>query len=185
MRRWLVVLVVVPLLAALVRADGAPTEEDEARRFHDNRALIKTLVDGSLRLAAEDDPLVRADCFAGLAECLADEMGHSAGLQDGARVEELGTHLDALLQGGLAPNLQLARARIPEGSADERKMHAVRDRAAAAAARVEARLQETGGEDGGAMQRTLRGVHQGRAEVEKAVKGPDKGAPPDGTGLEP
>jgi hypothetical protein len=173
MKRWPVVLLVGPLLAALAQAGAGPAaDDDEVRQFHRDRGLIEALVEGGLRLSAEDDPLQRADCCAGLAERLADEVRQSVERKEGPRVEEMGAHLSALLGQGVAANLTRARAVIPPGSADDQKLQDIRGRAVQAAGLLEERLRGAEAGEREPMQHALHAVQDGRGLVERALKLP-------------
>lgn len=161
MRRALIVLALGLLVVTLVRADHAPGEKGEVDLFHRNRELIETLVETSLRLSGEDDPLLRADCYAEMAECLADEIRESLQQEEDVRAEELGTHLHDLFEQGVSPNLRRAHQGIPAGSAEERKMQEIGQRATRALGTVKNELQAgTGDDDHPGRQRTLRQLRQ-------------------------
>jgi hypothetical protein len=177
MKRWLLVLLVGPLLAGLAPALVPPAaDDDEVRQFRRDRPLIEALVEGGLRLSAEDDPLRRADYCAGLAERFADEVRQSVEQKEAPRVEEMGAHLSALLEHGVALNLNQARGVIPPGSADEKKLQEIRGRAVAAAGLLEERLKAALGDEREPMEHTLRAVHDSRERVEKALKLPEGAA---------
>lgn len=119
-------------LTTLAWADDpapAPSDAERAQLFQRDRALIQVLVRGGLRLAAEEDALGRAGSCADVAEQLAAEIRQAADSRQGDRAAELGDHLRALLDDGVSLNLNGARSIIPPGSADEKKLHAVHERA--------------------------------------------------------
>src|SRR5262245_9905192 len=125
MRRLLLALPLA-LLATLVWADNpvGKTSVERAERLHRNRGLIQDLVQGSLHLAAADDPLRRADECSELADRLAWEVGEAAAQHEHERAAELSRHLNDLLKKGVATNLTAARKRIPLGSAEEATLYA-------------------------------------------------------------
>ena len=132
MKRLLLLPIAVVLLATLAWADDPalpPTAAERAQMFQRDRALIQVLVRGGLRLAAEEDPLGRADSCADLAEQLASEIRQAAESRQGDRAAELGDHLRALLNDGVDVNLSGARNVIPPGSAEEKKLQTVSKRA--------------------------------------------------------
>jgi hypothetical protein len=167
MKRWPTILIAGTFLATLVQADGNNgLDREETQRFQRNRVLIEKLVDGSLRLAAVDDPIRRADYCIDLAGPLADEIQQSLAQQEGNRVEELAGHLQALLNQGVADNLGQARQAIPVGSAEDRKLAEIHRRALAVIDQWEKRL---GLEDLEPAQQTLRIIHQEKARLEQIL----------------
>jgi hypothetical protein len=106
-KRWLPFLCV--LLAAAAGGATVPESEpppaEKARRFHRNRELVKVLVDGSLKLAKEDDPIERGGQCADLVSRLEAEVQRAVRDHDGFRTAELGGHLRRLLEHGVAANL--------------------------------------------------------------------------------
>jgi hypothetical protein len=165
--------------AALVLLAGAPHPAPQldaaarARFFERNRDLIQTLVEGGLRLAVTDDPLERAECCSGVAESLAAAIQQAARKQDGAHVAELGLHLRALLQTGVAANLSTARRQIPLGSMLEKNLREVRDRTAHLVEPLEEQLLHlTDREYQQEIRYTLKALQVGRTEVENALESP-------------
>ncbi len=175
MRRILFPMVV--FIAALVPPAGAddatlrPDVTLRAHLFQRNRDLIQTLVEGGLRLAAADDALQRAECCSGVAERLAAAIQQAAVNQEQARVAELGLHLRALLETGVAANLTTARRQIPIGSTLEKNLHEVRDRTAHLIEPLEEQLLRVSAREE-AIQHTLKALQVGRTEVEKALENP-------------
>src|SRR5262249_47724961 len=143
-----------------------PTAAERVHQFQRNCGLIQTLVQGGLRLAAEEDPLKRAECCSGVAKRLADELHRAAESQDRTRVVELGEHLNALLASGVAANLSTARRQIPQGSTLEKNLLEIRDQTALLVVPLEEILhRDAGSENGDEIQRTLKVLHDGRIEV--------------------
>jgi len=144
-----------------------------ARLFQRNRDLIQTLVQGGLRLAAADDALQRAECCSSVAEHLATAIQQAALNQEKARVAELGLHLRALLETGVAANLSTARSQIPIGSTLEKNLREVRDRTAHLVEPLEDHLlRVVDAEDQEGIRHTLNALQVGRTEVEKALESP-------------
>src|SRR5205809_8121485 len=111
-RLWLLPIAAI-FLTTLAWADDpspAPSDAERAQMFQRDRALIQVLVRGGLRLAAEEDPLGRADSCADLAEQLASEIRQAAESRQGDRAATLGDHLRALLNDGVDVNLSGARS---------------------------------------------------------------------------
>lgn len=175
MKRYLLLMLPVFLVCAIAWADGPiPSPETErALRLQRNLELVQALVDGSLQLAGEDDPLKRANYCSGMAEQLSKEIERATEGRDAPRVTELGKHLKAMLETGVATNLNLARSGIPQGSVGEKKLFEVGIKASQTVDRLEEHLQkmvklepETQAE----MQQALDGMVEGREQIEKAVK---------------
>jgi hypothetical protein len=165
-------------IVALVPVAGAqnpaiPSDDVvRARLFQRNHELIQTLVRGGLRLAGAEDALQRAECCSGVAERLATEIHRAVLNQEKERVTELGAHLHALLETGVAANLSIARKHIPIGSTLEKNLREVRDRTAHLVEPLEEQLLNATDEDEQAIRHTLKALQVGRSEVEKALKIP-------------
>jgi hypothetical protein len=171
MKRSLPWLALFALLAPLAgAADQAQVSGERARQFQRNRDLIQTLVHGSLRLATEDDPLKRAEQCNGLAEQLAAAIRQAAECRDTTRVVELGQHLHALLEQGIAANLRTARKQIPPGSTLEKQLERVRKQAADLVQPLEEQLEEgVGAANQEDMEQTRKALREGRHEVNNAI----------------
>jgi hypothetical protein len=160
-------------IAALVPVAAAqnPDHAVRARLFQRNHQLIETLVKGGLRLAGAEDALQRAECCSGVAERLATEIQRAVRSQEKERVTELGLHLRALLETGVAANLSTARKQIPLGSTLEKNLREVRDRAAQLVEPLEEQLLNVSdAEDEHGIRHTLKALHVGRTEVEKSLE---------------
>src|SRR5437899_3292438 len=104
MKRLLLLPIAAVLLTTPAWADDpapAPTADERAQLFQRDRALIQALVQGGLRLAAEERALGRADACADVAEKLAAEIRQAADSRQGDRAAELGGYLRALLDDGV------------------------------------------------------------------------------------
>jgi hypothetical protein len=121
------------LIAALtcalvaVAADNEPTKDttssEPTQQLAQNRRLVEVLVNGAVELAAENDPLKRADCCQRLAQEFKREILEAASQEDSRRVIELTEHFEALLRQGIAANLRLSRqgslsGPVPAGARD-------------------------------------------------------------------
>lgn len=171
-RLWLLVVVIGPP-AAFAWAEGPPSAATGGGRLlqlQRNHALIQTLVDGGLRLAKEEDPLQRASCCKGLAESLAGEIQQAAVDREGPRALELGEHLQAMLERGVAGNLSRERGRFPVGSAREKQLHQVGDRMIEILKPLEGELQGATEADRDTMRRAIKAVRAGRTQVENALR---------------
>jgi hypothetical protein len=171
MRRAILIVPVAAALAAFVWAEGPGPEApagDAVRRFRRDQELIATLVEGGIELANEEDPLRRAAECNKLADRVAGEIRRAGAIRDSARVAELGPHLQALLENGVAGNLAVARTQIARGSAGERKLLEF----SKVVQRMEEDLGRVPGPAARSMGPALSAVRQGRARVEKAIQGP-------------
>ncbi len=159
---------VAPLLLALVAADGpAPPAHSQAVRR--DLSLIETLVTHGLRLAAADEPLSRAACCQSVAERLADEINRAAGENDRERVAELTPHLRAVVESGVAANLDQARRHIPAGSLREKELEDLSARTAALLRPLQEQLRQTGeGEEPEGLVHILQTLGDGRHNAVKA-----------------
>jgi len=172
MKRMVLLLVSGAVLASLATAQsGAPQPlPGKARHFQRNYGLVRSLVESSLRLAEEDDPLKRAQCCNDLLERFASEVNTAAEEKDLARVLELGQHLHDLLAQGVAANLRAVRKQFPEGSSLDKILHDARARAERSLQPVEVQLARVAGAgEQDEVQRTLRLILDGRTELEKAI----------------
>ena len=173
MRRWLLLPILAITLASLAAGQNAPRSAPVRRagQFESNYGLIQVVVENSLRLAAEEDALKRADYCDGLVERFAAEINKASVNKDEARVTELGQHLHDLLSQGVAANLRSVRRQLPPGSALEKDLHNVRAHAEQSLKPVEEQLQQTAGSDTqNAGQHVLKLIHDARTELDKAVE---------------
>jgi hypothetical protein len=163
---------VASLLTALAltsRAADEATPRDRLARFRQDRRLLEMLVDSGLKLAAQDDPLERAETCNTLADHLAQEMGRAATGKDRARALDLGRNLQTLLVRGIAPNLALAYQGADTPPVKEtRRVGEEVEKALAPALQELEQLPDQQSPD---MRDALQGLSRGRAEVEKAAAG--------------
>jgi DNA anti-recombination protein RmuC len=173
MRHRLLLPFVAAVLACVSGGKNPDSPADlkgRARQFHDNFGLIEVLVENSIRLAEEDDPLKRAQYCNGLVERLSAEMKTATQKQDLGRVEELGQHVHDLLSQGMAANLRSARQRAPESSTMERDLQSVRAQTEQSLAPVEEQLQQAaGGEEQGSARRVLKLIRDARTELDRSL----------------
>jgi hypothetical protein len=158
------------LFASLALADlqSGLSSVVRAELLRRNRGLIEIVIQNSIALAGTDNPLNRAHACGILATRLADEI-RANNANEADRAVELAEYLGVVLKVGVAANLAAARPGIPSGSNDEQRLYDVQDKTAETMRALEAFLPA----DGAALddsQRTRRAVHEGLAEVEKAVK---------------
>jgi hypothetical protein len=171
-------LLFLPLLAAflvpaaLAEDPAALPAPERAVQVQRNYGLIQTLVESGLHLAAEEDPLKRAHQCLDVAGRMAAEIRQAAEKREELRVVELGEHLHALLEQGVAGNIGLARRQIPSGSTAEKGLREACDQAAVLVRQLEEFLQSTSEPlDSAEMKLMLRGLHAGLDAVEKAFTG--------------
>jgi hypothetical protein len=161
------------LAVAQAQVPAAPSAQaEQAQHFRRNRGLIEKLVTGGVRLAREKDPVQRAACCNGLAQSMADEMRQAATEREGARVAELGYHLQELLRGGIADNLHDARQHIPLGSAEERNLEEVKAQTLDFLKSLENDLQRTSEIEG--VGKARRDLQPWKERVEKATTPAEK-----------
>jgi hypothetical protein len=174
MRRFLPAAVPLAILATLAWADdpSARPAAEHARQWQRNRELVKVLVDSVLHLADENDDLKRADQCAGLAGHLAGEIRQAARQREGARIAELGQHLQTLLEQGVAGNLTRARDAATSGTSLEQQLKKLQERTANVVGPLEDELRRSlDSETREDVQRALGGLRAGRNVVEQALSG--------------
>jgi hypothetical protein len=156
-------------VASLSAAGGSAP--GRAGRLRLDRPLIEAVVDSGLRLAAEDDPLKRAEACSALAGHLAEEARRSAAAREPERAADLGQCLQSLLVRGVAANLSRARGEMPEGSPRLLEMRRLGEQAAALAGPVMEDLERSAGPQAPDMRAAAEALNRARAVVEKAGKG--------------
>lgn len=179
MRYSLLLPIFVVALVAFAWADDAapPSSAERARLFQRNKELVRKLVDGGLRLAAEDEPFKRAEYCNDLAALLAAEVHRSAANREGRRAAEMGGHLHSLLHDGVAGILNGPGRAIPPGSPGEKELRAIGERVELIAEEMERRFDLIEDADTrNKMGRTLSDVLKTRSEVRQALSrlGPKK-----------
>jgi len=174
MKRLLFLAVNFVLLSTLAWADIAdtpPAPAEQARQLHRNWNLVKALVDGSVQLAGEEDPLRRANTCSEVVEHFANEIGQAADDRDSDRAAELGRHLCDLLDNGVAGNLNTASKIIPASTTGNQELLKVGSRVAKVTDPLELRLRRAlEAEPQPEIQRALRSVLDGRAGVDSVLK---------------
>ncbi len=160
-------------ILAVAQEPAAPDDALPAHALRRNRDLIPALVRGGLSLAAEEDPVKRADACNELALRFAGEIHLAAGQHDHGRAAELGDCLYALLKQGVAVNLRSARRLTPPGSAHEAEINRVGSRAARLTEPLEKLLQDPDGAGPGEWKHVLQKLRDARWEVDQAWKKPE------------
>jgi hypothetical protein len=116
MKRGLLISMLALALACLAGGKNPDAAPLRTQQFETNLPLIQELVENSIRLAAEDDPLKRAGYGNDLVERFSGEIRNATEKQNLDRALELGQHLHDLLAQGTAVNLRAARERFPDTS---------------------------------------------------------------------
>jgi hypothetical protein len=162
----LLVLAAAAALASQGLADDSPV--DRARQLQRDQGMVQTLVASGLQLAAEKDPLRRADHCNRLADRYAVEIKRAMQNKDGLRVAQFGEQMQALLTKGVAQNLTVARTALKP---DESEINRLGAWVSITAKSVEDELGNHPELERDKMQFTLQAVAQGKADVDQAVKG--------------
>jgi hypothetical protein len=164
--RWLVLLIAVALTGRVLADDDTPA--DRARELQRDQHLVQTLIASGLKLAAEKDPLRRADHCNRLADSYAVEIKLAVQHKDAQRAARFGQQMQALLTQGVAQNLAVARA---AAKPDEPEINRLGAWASITAKSIEDELGNHPELEAEEMQFMLQAVAKGKAEVDQAVKG--------------
>jgi hypothetical protein len=169
-------LLALPLaFAGLLPANSQappPEEGTDVEQFQRDLPLIEALVNESLAIAGETDPLNRAQSSHRLADQFAREMHNAAVKKSNHRATCMGRHLEDLLLRGVANNLSLAKKQLPKDSPRRAELDRLGEQAAQAAKRFDADMSRFA--DPKDMSRTLEAIKKARTEVQDAVKGKSK-----------
>jgi hypothetical protein len=160
-------------VAGVALADDEPSPDERARQLTRDLLLIETLVDGSLKLAAEDDALRRADHCNRLADKLAREIKQAMGKKEAGRANQLSLQMQELLTRGVASNLTVARAELGKDSAREGEFTRLAKEADFVAKDLE--VEAGNHPELNFDKTTIQAVSKGRLEIEAALKGKGKG----------
>src|SRR5262249_48194822 len=114
--KYFLTAALLALSGLALATDGPPESEQRLRQLQRDLELIQTLVDDGLKLAAEEDPIVRARTCNDLAGALVQEIQKAAETKDENRAAHLGGYLKTVLVRGVAGNLDLARRDLPQDS---------------------------------------------------------------------
>lgn len=125
------ILLIAAALCTLVGAQGPKTGLTAAQQqqlFQRNRAMIQTLVDGTVDMSIQsNDYVFRAKTYRKVIMEFQRELGSAADTSDAGRIAELGSHLDTLMRQGLAPSMKAARQQAASGTGKKELME-LRDR---------------------------------------------------------
>jgi hypothetical protein len=165
------------LLAAVAGAGhvlAGDEPEDRARQLQRDQHMIESLVQSGLKLAAEVDPLRRADQCNRLADRFAREIKLAVQKKDATRAALFGEQIQALLVKGVAGNLHAAWASLAPNSPREPEILRLGVEVADTAKSIEDEFSNHPELEREKMQSTLDALARGKAEVEQAVKGRGK-----------
>jgi hypothetical protein len=169
------VLVLIALtVAGHVLAAGDDSAAERARELLRDQNMLQALVDSGLKLAAETDPLRRADHCTRLADKLGREIKVAVQNKDVKWAAVLGDQVQLLLSKGVAGNLKEARALSLPDPLLEPEIARVGCEVAVTAKLIEEELNSQADLEPENMQITLQAVARGKADVERAVKGKKK-----------
>jgi hypothetical protein len=157
--------------ALAVQESGAG--DSRVKQLQRDQALIESLVEGALNLAAEDDPLRRADYCNRLADGLRLEMKKAWQLNDTSHAIELGEQMPLLVQ-GVAANLNLAMASMTPNSPRTNEVARLGQEVAGVTKALEDEVRADSALDQDLMLPTLRAVADAKTAVDLAVKGKGK-----------
>jgi hypothetical protein len=166
--RWGALLMCVGFSGHVLAGD-TPTER--ARDLQRDQALVQMLIDSGLKLAAEKDPLRRADQCNRLADKFAKEIKVAVQQKDTQRAALFGEQVQALLTKGVAANLTCARALPEPDPSREPEILRLGVEASVTTKSVEDELASHPELESENMHLTLQAVARGKAEVDKAVQG--------------
>jgi hypothetical protein len=147
---------------------GNQTVQQRALQLERDLTIIQALVDGGLKLATENDPLLRADCCNRIADILASAINKAVQIQDAERAAHLGEQMESLLVVGVATNLGLAREQMEPDSPREPEIQRISGTAVGVAKTIEAEIGRLPAMDA-RMRQTLQSVAKGRTKVESAA----------------
>jgi hypothetical protein len=158
-------------VAGHVLAAGDETGDDRAQQLQRDQQMLQTLVDSGLKLAAETDPLRRADHCNRLADRLGKEIKLAVQKKDVRRATLFGEQVQALLTRGVAGNLTVARASLLPDPGREPEIARLGVEVSVTAKLIEDAISNQPELEPENMLLTLQAVAKGKAEVDIAVKG--------------
>jgi len=122
MIRHILSFTVVGVLAAAVGAQGpkALTPKQKADLFAKNRDVIEKVVTQTIASSTlPNDPLKRAKTYYELLFLFSQQIKSAGESRDTDRVKELTSHLNTLVEQGLAPTMQKAKVQLEQGTGVE------------------------------------------------------------------
>ena len=172
--KYFLTATLLALSGLALATDWPPESEERLRQLQRDLDLIQTLVDEGLKLAAEEDPMVRARTCNHLAGALVQEIQKAAETKDEKRAAHLGGYLKTVLVRGVAENLDLARRDLPQDSPRQQELQSVSNQTVRVTQPVADEKYQVD-PNYQLMQRALDAVNQGRQAVDNALKGKSKG----------
>jgi hypothetical protein len=158
-------------VAGHVLASGDGASDDRAQQLQCDQQMLQTLIDSGLKLAAETDPLRRADHCNRLADSLGKEIQLAVQKKDAKRAALFGEQVQALLTRGVAGNLTVARALLPPDPGREPEITRMGIEVSIIAKLIEDEISSHPELESENMLFTLQAVAKGKADVDSAVKG--------------
>ena len=122
MIRHILSFTVVGLLTAAVGAQGPKslTPKQKAELFAKNRDVIEKVVTQTIVSSkSPNDPLKRAKSYYDLLFHFSQQIKSAGESRDSDRVKELTSHLNTLIEQGLAPTMQKAKVQLEQGTGVE------------------------------------------------------------------
>ena len=143
MSRWPFCVAAFGIMAAVVGAqDHTPADpREQAALFGDNKALMGQLIDSSLDVSDERDPVERVKSGHTVLTALVAELKEADDRGDLGRVEELGEHLGSLVGDGVIPALKTGRELIAPGSREDKDLLQQGENVSASLSWIEDRLR--------------------------------------------
>jgi hypothetical protein len=132
MTRYLSTLSVFAAVCLWAGAQGPSTQVRADQRIHQferNRAMIESIVDGSLKISQSHNALAKSETYSKILSEMQSEISKAAHNKERERLKELSKQIGIVLSDGFVPNLITAREEIAKGSQDEGKLLEVRDSA--------------------------------------------------------
>ncbi len=173
MKTSLLLATLLALSGMALATDRPAAAEERLRQFQRDLGLIQSLVDEGLNLAAEEDPLLRARTCNKLAGALVQEIQEAAEKKEDKRAASLGNYLKAVLVRGVAGSLDLAKKDLPQDSPRQPELQSISDQVVRVTQPVADKKYQVD-PNYQLMLPALEAVNQGRAAVEKAVRGKGK-----------
>ena len=172
---WLV----MPAALAVALAGSALAQDDpvdeRVRLLQRDQQLIQQLVDSGVRLAAEDDPLRRADHCNRLADRLGKEIKQAMAKKDSQRAAHFSKHMQALLVRGVAGNLAIVKDSLEsKGSNVDRETELLRLSKEISKVTQDIEDEVNSHPELDRDQITLKAVTESKTRIEQAIKGKGK-----------
>src|SRR5262249_2938264 len=172
--KYFLTAALLALSGLALATDGPPESEQRLRQLQRDLELIQTLVDDGLKLAAEEDPIVRARTCNDLAGALVQEIQKAAETKDEKRAAHLAGNLKTELVRGVARNPARARRDLPQDSPLQQELQSVSNQTVRVTQPVTDEKYQVD-PNYQIMLPALDAVNKGRQAVDNALKGKAKG----------